>query len=96
MCKDSESCLFSCLECYDNNKEGTRYERKDTLSVGFHLCNRIISIFASHNDHLYLYQSIRDIDYCGGCVIDLWRKTHTLACGMKATFHLINTKKNDI
>ena len=24
-------------------------------------------------------------------VIDLWRKTHTLACGMKATFHLINT-----
>lgn len=24
-------------------------------------------------------------------VINLWRKTHTLACGMKATFHLINT-----
>ena len=24
-------------------------------------------------------------------VIDLWRKTHTLACGMKATFHLIYT-----
>ena len=26
-----------------------------------------------------------------GSVINLWRKTHTLACGMKATFHLINT-----
>ena len=25
------------------------------------------------------------------CVINLWRKTHTLACGMKATFHLIYT-----
>ena len=24
-------------------------------------------------------------------VINLWRKTHTLACGMKATFHLIYT-----
>ena len=24
-------------------------------------------------------------------VINLWRKTHTLACGLKATFHLINT-----
>ncbi len=29
-------------------------------------------------------------------VINLWRKTHTLACGIKATFHLINTLKNDI
>ena len=24
-------------------------------------------------------------------VINLWRKNHTLACGMKATFHLIYT-----
>lgn len=29
----------------------------------------IISFFASHNDHLYSYKSIRDIDYCGGSVI---------------------------
>ena len=29
-------------------------------------------------------------------VINLWRKTHMLACGMKATFYLINTWKNDI
>ena len=65
----AKAVFFSCLECYDNNKEGIRYERKDTLSVRFHLCNRIISIFASHNDHLYSYKSIRDIDYCGGCVI---------------------------
>ena len=25
------------------------------------------------------------------CVINLWRKNHTLACGIKATFHLIYT-----
>lgn len=28
--------------------------------------------------------------------INLWLLSHTLACGIKATFHLINTKKNDI
>ena len=40
---------------------------------------------------IVLPQSFAAGGVTGLCVINLWRKTHTLACGMKATFHLINT-----
>lgn len=45
-------------------------------------------VFGNH-----LKESMQDtlMKVDGVAVINLWRKTHTLACGMKATFYLINT-----
>ena len=41
--------------------------------------------------HQFHFNNITTQILCLRIVINLWRKTHTLACGMKATFHLIYT-----
>ncbi len=45
-------------------------------------------VFGNH-----LKESMQDtlMEVDGVAVINLWLSSHTLACGMKATFHLINT-----
>ena len=52
------------------------------------------------NDVEFISLKNKDIRFCigclacqktGHCVIDLWLSSHTQACGMKATFHLIYT-----
>lgn len=86
MIETSSARKYTVIKYYNDDSKKVASTKLDEAEVGVSF-----NTISYHNGYAY----INNIGLQGHKnpqnVINLWRKTHTLACGMKATFHLINT-----